>query len=126
MRKRVPLATAFLTSFMSLGAFSSLLALSIAELTATVALAQTESFYKNKTIKIIVGSTPGGFYDRWARLLAQYMPRHIPGNPYLCRTKHAWWGVTNRGKLSLPTSQTRRTDTRHAQQQYLYRSTRGS
>ena len=81
MRKRVPLATAFLTSFMTLGAFSSLLALSIAELTATVALAQTESFYKNKTIKIIVGSTPGGFYDRWARLLAQYMPRHIPGTP---------------------------------------------
>jgi tripartite-type tricarboxylate transporter receptor subunit TctC len=81
MRKRVPLATVFLTSFMTLGAFSSLLALSIAELTAAVALAQTESFYKNKTIKIIVGSTPGGFYDRWARLLAQYMPRHIPGTP---------------------------------------------
>ena len=81
MRKRVPLATAFLTSFMSLGAFYSLLALSIVELTGTVVLAQTESFYKNKTIKIIVGSTPGGFYDRWARLLAQYMPRHIPGTP---------------------------------------------
>ena len=81
MRKRVPLATAFLTSFLSLGAFSSLLTLNIAELTTTVALAQTGSFYKNKTIKIIVGSTPGGFYDRWARLLAQYMPRHIPGNP---------------------------------------------
>jgi tripartite-type tricarboxylate transporter receptor subunit TctC len=66
---------------MSLGAFYSWLALSIVELTGTVVLAQTESFYKNKTIKIIVGSTPGGFYDRWARLLAQYMPRHIPGTP---------------------------------------------
>ena len=66
-----------------LGAFSSLLTLNIAELTTTGALAQTGSFYKNKTIKIIVGSTPGGFYDRWARLLAQYMPRYIPGNPTL-------------------------------------------
>jgi tripartite-type tricarboxylate transporter receptor subunit TctC len=81
MGKRVPLATAFLTSFLSVGAFSALLALNIAELTATVALAQTGSFYNNKTIKIIVGSTPGGFYDRWARLLAQYMPRYIPGKP---------------------------------------------
>ncbi len=29
---------------------------------------QSESFYKGKTIRIIVGFTPGGFYDRWARL----------------------------------------------------------
>jgi tripartite-type tricarboxylate transporter receptor subunit TctC len=42
---------------------------------------QTESFYKGKTIRIIVGFTPGGFYDRWARLLARYMPRYIPGSP---------------------------------------------
>jgi len=80
MRKRVPLATAFLM-ILCLGGFSSLLTLNIAELTTTRAFAQTGSFYKNKTIKIIVGSTPGGFYDRWARLLAQYMPRYIPGNP---------------------------------------------
>jgi tripartite-type tricarboxylate transporter receptor subunit TctC len=42
---------------------------------------QIESFYKGKTIRIIVGFTPGGFYDRWARLLARYMPRYIPGSP---------------------------------------------
>jgi tripartite-type tricarboxylate transporter receptor subunit TctC len=29
----------------------------------------------------MVGFTPGGFYDRWARLLARYMPKHIPGSP---------------------------------------------
>jgi len=29
----------------------------------------------------VVGFTPGGFYDRWARLLARYMPKYIPGNP---------------------------------------------
>ena len=43
--------------------------------------AQTETFYQNKTIRVIVGFTPGGFYDRWARLIARYMPRYILGNP---------------------------------------------
>lgn len=40
-----------------------------------------EPFYKGKTIRVIVGFTPGGFYDRWARLLSRYMPKYIPGNP---------------------------------------------
>ena len=35
--------------------------------------AQADPFYKGKTIRIIIGSTPGGFYDRWARLFARYM-----------------------------------------------------
>jgi tripartite-type tricarboxylate transporter receptor subunit TctC len=43
--------------------------------------AQAEPFYKGKTIRIVVGSTTGGFYDRWARLLARYMGKHIPGQP---------------------------------------------
>ena len=43
--------------------------------------AQAEPFYKGKTIRIIVGSTPGGFYDRWARLFARYMAKYIPGQP---------------------------------------------
>jgi hypothetical protein len=32
---------------------------------------QTDPFYKGKTIRIMVGSTAGGFYDRWARLFAR-------------------------------------------------------
>ena len=43
--------------------------------------AQAQPFYEGKTIKIIVGATAGGFYDRWARLFAQYMPKYIPGAP---------------------------------------------
>jgi tripartite-type tricarboxylate transporter receptor subunit TctC len=43
--------------------------------------AQAEPFYKGKTIRIIVGSTAGGFYDRWARLFARYMGKYIPGQP---------------------------------------------
>jgi tripartite-type tricarboxylate transporter receptor subunit TctC len=45
------------------------------------ASAQTAPFYQGKTIRIIVGFTPGGFYDRWARLLVRHMPKYIPGNP---------------------------------------------
>jgi tripartite-type tricarboxylate transporter receptor subunit TctC len=43
--------------------------------------AQGEPFYKGKTIRIMVGSTAGGFYDRWARLFARYMGKYIPGQP---------------------------------------------
>jgi tripartite-type tricarboxylate transporter receptor subunit TctC len=43
--------------------------------------AQTDTFYSGKTIRVVVGFTPGGFYDRWARLIARYMPRYIPGHP---------------------------------------------
>src|SRR5438874_9558809 len=39
------------------------------------------NFYQGKTVRIVVGLTPGGFYDRWARLLARFMPLYIPGNP---------------------------------------------
>ncbi|HEX2244300.1 MAG TPA: tripartite tricarboxylate transporter substrate-binding protein [Gammaproteobacteria bacterium] len=43
--------------------------------------AQSESSYEGKTIKVIVGFTSGGFYDRWSRLLARYVPKNLPGNP---------------------------------------------
>ncbi len=46
-------------------------------------LAQTEPFYKGKSIRIVVGTTAGGFYDRWARLIARYWPKYIPGTPEL-------------------------------------------
>ena len=40
-------------------------------------------FYKGKTIDVIVGSLTGGGYDQYARVLARYMPAHIPGNPQM-------------------------------------------
>jgi tripartite-type tricarboxylate transporter receptor subunit TctC len=47
----------------------------------SIARAQTVPFYQAKTIRLIVGTTPGGGYDRWARFFARYMPKYIPGNP---------------------------------------------
>ena len=43
--------------------------------------AQADPFYKGKTIRIMVGSTAGGFYDRWGRLFGKYMGKYIPGQP---------------------------------------------
>lgn len=43
--------------------------------------AQEELFYKGKTVKVLVGFTSGGFYDRWSRLLARFVPKYLPGNP---------------------------------------------
>ncbi|MFM1814601.1 MAG: hypothetical protein RLZ98_1296 [Pseudomonadota bacterium] len=42
----------------------------------------TASFYRaNSQITMIVGFGPGSGYDRWARFIARYMPKYIPGNP---------------------------------------------
>jgi tripartite-type tricarboxylate transporter receptor subunit TctC len=48
---------------------------------APVALGQSESFYKNKTLRLVVGSTTGNFYDSWGRLIARHWGKYIPGNP---------------------------------------------
>jgi len=51
---------------------------SIAPARAQDAIAQ---FYKGKELKLYIGSTPGGGYDSYSRLLARYMGKYIPGNP---------------------------------------------
>jgi len=42
---------------------------------------QGEPYYKGKQIRIVVGLSTGGGYDRAARLVARHMPKYIPGNP---------------------------------------------
>ena len=39
------------------------------------------SFYEGKTVKIIVGLSPGGGFDTFARILARHLPLHLPGKP---------------------------------------------
>jgi len=38
-------------------------------------------FYQGKTITMIVGTKSSDVYDFYARLLAEHLPRHIPGKP---------------------------------------------
>ncbi len=49
-------------------------------LSSSTASAQTP-FYQGKTITIIVGTKAGDVYDLYPRLLAEFWPKHIPGNP---------------------------------------------
>ncbi len=43
--------------------------------------AQAEPYYKGKSVRIVVGFSPGGTFDLWARAIAQHMGKYIPGNP---------------------------------------------
>jgi tripartite-type tricarboxylate transporter receptor subunit TctC len=40
-----------------------------------------ESFYKDKTIRIIVATAAGGGYDLYTRTMARHLPKYIPGQP---------------------------------------------
>jgi len=42
-----------------------------------------QDFYKAKTIRVIVGGSPGGGFDIYTRAMARHMGKHIPGNPSL-------------------------------------------
>jgi tripartite-type tricarboxylate transporter receptor subunit TctC len=40
-----------------------------------------DNFFSGKKVRIVVGSSPGGGYDYWARLLARHMSKSIRGHP---------------------------------------------
>jgi tripartite-type tricarboxylate transporter receptor subunit TctC len=44
-------------------------------------VAAEDNFYAGKTIDMLIGFSSGGGYDIYARTLARYLGRHIPGNP---------------------------------------------
>lgn len=56
-------------------------ALLLAALTGRAVAQDVAGFYRGKTIHLVVGFSPGGGYDVYARLLARYYGKHIPGNP---------------------------------------------
>lgn len=59
-----------------------LIAVLVAATVAGMAHAQDlASFYRGKTITVVVGYGPGGGYDIYARLLSRVMGKYIPGNP---------------------------------------------
>jgi tripartite-type tricarboxylate transporter receptor subunit TctC len=48
---------------------------------AAAAADAVADFYRGKQIRLIIGFSPGGGYDRYARLMTRHMSRYIPGNP---------------------------------------------
>ena len=59
-----------------------LLATLPATLAPTFSWAQSPAdFYKGRNVELYIGYSVGGGYDLYARMLAKYIGRHIPGNP---------------------------------------------
>lgn len=59
-------------------------ALVLAAAVAAAPAARADSvadFYKGKTVRVIIGYGEGGGYDLYGRLAAEFLGRHIPGNP---------------------------------------------
>lgn len=38
-------------------------------------------FYAGKTLRMLVGYGPGGSYDSYGRLVAEFLPKYLPGHP---------------------------------------------
>ena len=45
--------------------------------------AQSDGDFKGKTIRLIIGTSTGGGVDLYARLVAQFLGKHLPGEPVL-------------------------------------------
>ncbi len=57
-----------------------------AVLAAGAAQAQTGAdFYKGKTVNYIVSTAPGGGYDLYGRLIAEYMQKYLPGSTFVVK-----------------------------------------
>ncbi|MDB5650263.1 MAG: tripartite tricarboxylate transporter family receptor [Hyphomicrobiales bacterium] len=62
-------------------AFCASVALAVTTFAVPARADAVADFYKGKSIQLIVGYGPGGGYDVYARLLARFMSKYVPGNP---------------------------------------------
>ena len=56
--------------------WTALVALS---LTMPAAAQTSDTYFKDKTVKVMVGHPPGGSFDFYARLAADMLKKHLPG-----------------------------------------------
>src|SRR5437764_10212849 len=64
-----------------LGAMLASFAASAAAAQNSAAQDSIAQFYRGKQINLYIGTSPGGGYDTYARLLARRFGSYIPGNP---------------------------------------------
>lgn len=62
----------------AVAAFVAVAALTSAPVAAQQSVAD---FYKGKNVILLLGTGPGGSYDLYARIFADHLGKHIPGNP---------------------------------------------
>lgn len=63
------------------GALRSLISVALVLAAGAASAQQSTNFFAGRTIRIIVGSTTGGYYDAAARTVARFLGDHIPGHP---------------------------------------------
>ena len=61
--------------------FWQLCAVIVIWLASGAPISAQDSFYKGKSIRIIVGFAPGGGYDLYSRTIARHLGKYVPGNP---------------------------------------------
>ncbi|HXF54069.1 MAG TPA: tripartite tricarboxylate transporter substrate-binding protein [Hyphomicrobiaceae bacterium] len=60
-------------------------ALALGAATAAQAQQADFEFFKGKTVTYIIATSPGGGYDYYGRLVAEFMQRHLPGSTFVVR-----------------------------------------
>lgn len=65
-------------SIAAAGLFSAVM---LSGVSAVSAQESVEEFYSGRTMEMIIGYSPGGGYDQYARLVARHLGQYIPGNP---------------------------------------------
>jgi tripartite-type tricarboxylate transporter receptor subunit TctC len=56
-------------------------ALATIQLSAPASVAKADDFYKNRQMKLVIGTGIGGSYNHVARTVARHLSRNIPGGP---------------------------------------------
>ena len=62
---------------------AGLVALAVLAASAPAHAQSPADFYKGKTIEVYIGTSVGGGYDAYTRILSRHMGKYIPGNPVL-------------------------------------------
>jgi tripartite-type tricarboxylate transporter receptor subunit TctC len=69
----------------ALSAAFTAVGLSLSLTTPAFAASKGADFYKGKTVTYIVATAPGGNYDTYGRLVADFMQKHLPGSTFVVR-----------------------------------------
>src|SRR5215471_8111420 len=57
--------------------------IALAAFAALASPVHSADYYAGKTISFVVGTDTGGGFSIYARAIAKYLPRYIPGNPMI-------------------------------------------
>ncbi len=69
----------------ALSAVFTVMGLSLSPATPAFANSQGADFYKGKTVTYIVATSPGGNYDSYGRVVADFMQKHLPGSTFVVK-----------------------------------------